>query len=109
MEQLNLQCDFLPTPVVGEVLGRVKGLIDEYNIEFAQRIATSFPTWTVSNRDKLLLTVDFLELLFLPRYQQCLQEKAQSAYIFMFEWDAVGYLGGNQTEGAEYISRAACP
>ena len=90
LEQLNFQCDFLPTPVVGEVLGRVQGLIDEYNIEFAQRIATSFPTWTVSNRDKPLLTVDFLELLFLPRYQQCLQEKAQSTYIFMFDgmrWD----------------------
>ncbi|RKU11728.1 hypothetical protein C6502_07595 [Candidatus Poribacteria bacterium] len=91
LEQLNFQCDFLPAPVIGEVLGRVKGLIDEYNIEFAQRIATSFPTWTVSNRDKPLLTVDFLDTLFLPRYQQYLQEKSQSAYIFMFDgmrWDA---------------------
>lgn len=90
LEQLNFQCDFLPAPMIGEVLGRVKGLIDEYNIEFAQQIATSFPTWTVSNRDKPLLTVDFLELLFLPRYQQYLQEKSQSAYIFMFDgmrWD----------------------
>ena len=90
LEQLNFQCDFLPTSVIGQVLGRVKGLVDEYNIEFAQRIATSFPTWTVSNRDKPLLTVDFLELLFLSRYQQYIQEKSQSAYIFMFDgmrWD----------------------
>ena len=90
LEQLNFQCDFLPTSVIGGVLGRVKGLIDEYNIEFAQRIATSFPTWAVSNRDKPLLTVDFLEILFLPRYQQYLQEKSQSVYIFMFDgmrWD----------------------
>ena len=90
LEQLNFQCDFLPTPMIGEVLGRVKGLIDEYNVEFAQRIATAFPTWIASNRDKPLLTVDFLELLFLPRYQQYLQEKSQSAYIFMFDgmrWD----------------------
>ena len=90
LEQLNFQCDFLPPPVISEILGRVKGLIDEYNIEFAQRIATAFPTWTASNRDKPLLTVDFLELLFLPRYQQYLQEKARSAYIFMFDgmrWD----------------------
>ena len=90
LEQLNFQCDFLPTPVIGEVLGRVKGLIDEYNIKFAQQIATSFPAWTASNRDKPLLTVDFLELLFLPRYQQYLQDSSQSAYIFMFDgmrWD----------------------
>ena len=90
LEQLNFQCDFLPTPVIGEVLGRVKELIDEYNIKFAQWIATSFPVRTASNRDKPLLTVDFLELLFLPRYQQYLQEKSQSAYIFMFDgmrWD----------------------
>ena len=90
LEQLNFQCDFLPPPVIGEVLGRVKGLIDEYNIEFAQQIATSFPAWIASNRDKPLLTVDFLEMLFLPRYQQYLQEKSQSAYIFMFDgmrWD----------------------
>ena len=90
LEQLNFQCDFLPTPVIGGVLGRVKGLVDEYNIEFAQRIATSFPAWIASNRDKPLLTVDFLELLFFPRYQQYIQEKAQSAYIFIFDgmrWD----------------------
>ena len=90
LEQLNFQCDFLPTSVIGEVLGRVKGLIDEYNIEFAQRIVTSFPTWTAADRDKPLLTVDFLETLFLPRYQQHVQEKSQSAYIFMFDgmrWD----------------------
>ena len=90
LEQLNFQCDFLPPPVIGEVLGRVKGLIDEYNMEFTQRIATSFPAWTILNRDKPLLTVDFLELLFLPRYQQYLQERSRSAYIFMFDgmrWD----------------------
>ena len=90
LEQLNFQCDFLPAPVIGQVLERVKGLVDEYNIEFAQRIATSFPTWTVANKDKPLLTADFLEMLFLPRYQQYLQEKSQSAYIFMFDgmrWD----------------------
>ena len=90
LDQLNFQCDFLPTLVIGEVLGRVKGLIDEYNIEFAQRIATSFPAWIASNREKPLLTVDFLELLFLPRYQRYLQEKSRSAYIFMFDgmrWD----------------------
>ena len=90
LEQLNFQCDFLPPPVIGEILGRVKGLIDEYNIEFAQQIVTSFPAWTASNRDKPLLTVNFLETLFLPRYQQYLQEKSQSAYIFMFDgmrWD----------------------
>ena len=90
LEQLNFQCDFLPAPVIGEVLGRVKGLIDEYNIEFAQRIATSFPTWRAGNRDKPLLTVDFLEMLFSPRYQQHLQERSQSTYIFMFDgmrWD----------------------
>ena len=90
LEQLNFQCDFLPAPAIDEVLGRVRGLIDEYNIEFAQRIATAFPTWTASNRDKPLLTVDFLEMLFLPRYQQYCQGKSQSAYIFMFDgmrWD----------------------
>ena len=90
LEQLNFQCDFLPAPVIGKVLGRVKGLVDEYNIEFAQRIGGSFPTWISSNGDKPLLTVDFLEMLFLPRYQQYLQEKSQSAYIFMFDgmrWD----------------------
>ena len=90
LEQLNFQCDFLPAPVIGEVLGRVKGLIDEYNVEFAQRIATSFPTWTAANKDKPLLTANFLETLFLPRYQQHVQEKSQSAYIFMFDgmrWD----------------------
>ena len=43
LEQLNFQCDFLPTPMIGEVLGRVKGLVDEYNIEFAQRIGDLFP------------------------------------------------------------------
>ena len=90
LEQLNFQCDFLPIPVIGEVLGRVKGLIDEYNTEFAQRIGGYFPTWITSNRDKPLLTVDFLEMLFLPRYQQYLQEKSRSAYIFMVDgmrWD----------------------
>ena len=90
LEQLNFQCNFLPNPVIGEILGRVKGLIDEYNIKFAQQIATSFPAWTASNRDKPLLTVDFLKLLFLPRYQQYLQDRSQSAYIFMFDgmrWD----------------------
>ena len=90
LEQFNFQCDFLPTPVIGKVLGRVKGLVDEYNTEFAQRVATSFPAWVASNGDKPLLTVDFLELLFLPRYQQYLQEKSQSIYIFMFDgmrWD----------------------
>lgn len=90
LEQLNFQCDFLPTPVIGEVLGRVKGLIDEYNIEFAQQIGGSFPAWIASSRDKPLLTVDFLEMFFLPRYQQHVQEKSQSAYIFMFDgmrWD----------------------
>ncbi len=90
LEQLNFQCDFLPKPMIGEVLGRVKGLIDEYNTEFTQWIATSLPAWTTLNRDKPLLTVDFLDLLFLPRYQQYLQERARSAYIFMFDgmrWD----------------------
>ena len=90
LEQFNFQCDFLPAPVIGEVLGRVKGLIDQYNTEFAQRIGDSFPVWITSNRDKPLLTVDFLEKFFLPRYQQYLQEKSQSAYIFMFDgmrWD----------------------
>ena len=90
LEQLNCQCDFLPNPVIGEVLGRVKGLIDECNIEFAQWIASSFPSWITVNRDRPLLTVDFLDLLFFPRYQQYLQEKSQSAYIFMFDgmrWD----------------------
>ena len=90
LKQLNFQCDFLPNPMIDKVLGRVKGLIDEYNMKFAQRIATAFPRWIVSNRDKPSLTVDFLELLFLPRYQQYLQEKSQSAYIFMFDgmrWD----------------------
>ena len=90
LEQLNFQCDFLPAPVIGEVLGRVEGLIDEHNAEFAQQITTSFPAWTVSDRDKPLLTVNFLDTLFLPRYQQYLQEKSKSAYIFMFDgmrWD----------------------
>ena len=90
LEQLNFQCNFLPATVIGEVLGRVKGLVDEYSIEFAQQIATSFPAWTASNRDKPLLTVDFLEMLFLPRYQQYRQEKSQSVYVFMFDgmrWD----------------------
>ena len=90
LEQLNFQCDFLPNPVIGEALGRVKGLIDEYNTEFSQRIATAFPAWVTSNKGKPPLTIDFLELLFLPRYQQYLQEKSQSAYIFMFDgmrWD----------------------
>ena len=90
LEQLNCQCNFLPNLVIGEVLGRVKGLIDEYNINFAQQIATSFPAWTASNRHKPLLTVDFLELLFLPRYQQYLRDRSQAAYIFMFDgmrWD----------------------
>ena len=90
LEQLNFQCDFLPTPVIGKVLGRVKGLVDEYNTEFARRIRDSFPAWIASNKDKPLLTVDFLEVLFLPRYQQYLQEKSQSVYIFMFDgmrWD----------------------
>ncbi|MYE90480.1 hypothetical protein F4X33_15960 [Candidatus Poribacteria bacterium] len=90
LEQLNFQCDFLPTPVIGEVLGRVKELIDAYNINFAQQIATSFPAWIASDRDKPLLTVDFLDTLFFPRYQQYLQEKSQSTYIFMFDgmrWD----------------------
>ena len=90
LEQLNFQCDFLPALVIGEVLGRVKGLIDEYNTEFARRIRDSFPAWIASNKDKPLLTVDFLEVLFLPRYQQYLQEKSQSTYIFMFDgmrWD----------------------
>ncbi len=90
LEQLNFQCDFLPNPVIGEVLGRVEGLIDEYNTDFAQRIGASFPTWVASNKDRPPLTVDFLELLFLPRYQQYLQEGSRSAYIFMFDgmrWD----------------------
>ena len=90
LEQLNFQCDFLPTPVIGEVLGRVKGLVDEYNMAFAQRVATSFPAWIAADRDKSLLTVDFLELLFLPRYQRYIQENSRSAYIFMFDgmrWD----------------------
>lgn len=90
LEQLNFQCDFLPALVIGEVLGRVKGLIDEYNTEFARRIRDSFPAWIASNKDKPLLMVDFLEVLFLPRYQQYLQEKSQSTYIVMFDgmrWD----------------------
>ena len=90
LEQLNFQCDFLPNPVIGEVLGRVKGLVDEYNMIFAQRVATSFPAWIAADRDKSLLTVDFLELLFLPRYQRYVQENSRSAYIFMFDgmrWD----------------------
>ncbi len=90
LEQLNFQCDFLPVTVIDEVLGRVKRLIDEYNIEFARWIGSSFPAWIASNRDKPLLTVDFLEMLFLPRYQQYLREKSQSAYVFMFDgmrWD----------------------
>ena len=90
LEQLNFQCDFLPDSVICEVLGRVKGLIDESNTEFARQIEASFPKWTASNRDKPLLTVDFLEALFLPRYQQYLRERSQSAYIFMFDgmrWD----------------------
>ena len=90
LEQLNFQCDFLPNPVIGEVLGRVKGLVDEYNMIFAQQVATSFPVWTNANRDKPPLTVDFLDRLFLPRYQQYIQENSRSAYIFMFDgmrWD----------------------
>ena len=90
LKQLNFQCDFLSNPMIDKVLGRVTGLIDEYNTKFAQRIATAFPRWIVSNRDKPSLTVDFLEMLFLPRYQQYLGERGQSAYIFMFDgmrWD----------------------
>ena len=45
LEQLNFQCDFLPNPVISEVLGRVEGLIDGCNTDFAQRIGDSFPTW----------------------------------------------------------------
>ncbi len=90
LDQLNFQCDFLPNPVIGEALGRVEGLIDKYNTDFAQRIGDSFPAWIASNEDRPPLTVDFLELLFLPRYQQYLQERSRSAYIFMFDamrWD----------------------
>ena len=90
LEQLNFQCDFLPNPVIGKVLGRVEGLIDGYNSKFAQRIGDSFPAWAASNKDRPPLTVDFLEMLFLPRYQKYLQERSQSAYIFMFDgmrWD----------------------
>ena len=90
LEQLNFECDFLPNPVIGEVLGRVKGLVDEYNIAFAQQVGTSFPAWTNPNREKPPLTVDFLERLFLPRYQRYIQENSRSAYIFMFDgmrWD----------------------
>ena len=90
LEQLNFQCDLLPNPVIGEVLGRVEGLINEYNTEFAQRIGDSLPAWIASNKDRPPLTIDFLELLFLPRYQQYLQERSRSAYIFMFDgmrWD----------------------
>ena len=90
LEQLNFQCDFLPNPMIGEVLGRVEGLINEYNTEFAQRIGDSLPAWIASNKDRPPLTIDFLELLFLPRYQQYLQERSRSAYIFMFDgmrWD----------------------
>ena len=43
LEQLNFQCDFLPNPMIDKVLGRVKGLINEYNTKFAQRIGVSFP------------------------------------------------------------------
>lgn len=90
LEQLNFQCDFLPDPVIGVVLGRIRGLIDEYNLAFARQIENFFPTWITANRDKLLLTVDFLERLFLPRYQRYVQEHSRSVYIFMFDgmrWD----------------------
>ena len=90
LEQLNFQCDFLPNPVISEVLRRVEGLIDGYNTDFSQRIGDSFPAWIASNKDRPPLTVDFLELIFLPRYQKYLQERSQSAYIFMFDgmrWD----------------------
>ncbi len=90
LEQLNFQCDFLPNPVIDELLGRVKGLINEYNTKFAQQIATTFPARLAANRDKPSLTVDFLETLFLPRYQQYIGERARAAYIFMFDgmrWD----------------------
>ncbi len=90
LEQLNFQCDFLPNPVISEVLRRVEGLMDGYNTKFAQQIGGSFPAWAASNKDRPPLTVDFLEMLFLPRYKTYLQEKSQSAYIFMFDgmrWD----------------------
>ena len=95
LEQLNFQCDFLSSPVIGVVLGRIKGLIDEYNMAFTRQIETSFPRWITAKRDKPLLTVDFLDLLFLPRYQRYAQEHSRSAYIFMFDglrwdtWDAI--------------------
>ncbi len=90
LEQLNFQCELLPNPVIGQVLDRVKRLMDGYNMEFAQRIAASYPAWPSSDRDKPLLTADFLDLLFLPRYQQYLQKTSQSAYIFILDgmrWD----------------------
>ena len=66
LEQLNFQCDFLPNPVISEVLGRVEGLIDAYNTKFAQQIGGAFPAWAASNKDRPPLTVDFLETTFFP-------------------------------------------
>ena len=95
--------------MIGEIWGRIKGLIDEHNMGFAQRVATSFPAWITANRDKPPLTVDFLERLFLPRYQRYIQENSRSAYIFMFDgmrwdtWEAI------KPKVFGCLSRETCP
>ncbi len=116
LEQLNFQCNLLSATVLAQVLDRVNRLMDGYNREFAQWVATSYVAWTSRKRDEPLLTVDFLDLLFLPRYRKYIAgspnpaplphltprppslegrggqgHPSRSAYIFIFDgmrWDA---------------------
>ena len=90
LEQLNFQCDLLPSAAIAQILDRADKLTYQHNGEFSQWIASVYPTWTSADRNEPLLTIDFLDLLFLPRYQQYIQETPQSVYIFIFDglrWD----------------------
>ena len=90
LEQLNFQYDFLPHTVVAQALDRAHKVVDQYNREFAQWVTDAYSSCISQKRDEPLFTSDFLETLFLPRYQKYIQGTSHSAYIFIFDamrWD----------------------
>jgi hypothetical protein len=96
LKLLNFRCELLPEALVNQISEKVDGLLASYNEAFASLIQARYIHWVTGSRKSEgaknipLLVTDFLDVLFMPFYEEYIRTPAQSAFIILFDgmrWD----------------------
>ena len=109
-ELLNFRCELLSEALVKQISAKVDELFVSYNKAFANLIQSRYAHWVRGIRNEEivpnsqfhegmpsnevkgipLLVTDFLDVLFMPFYEEYIRTPTQSAFIILFDgmrWD----------------------